>query len=274
MKTYIINLPIDSVRKQHIINLLENNNLINDLNLDITWINPVYGQNLNDHAIQKEFNIKKYNKFHYRKITSNQIGCTLSHRKCYIDLLKSTYNYALILEDDIEQLNNLKTYVKFLENIIDKKVPCIILLSDWIESFTSLKIDEKRYLHKIFQGRSAYAYLINKKAVEIILREKPWYISDEWEHFINNGIDILAIKPSVIIHCDPQKFISRINISIPDYKFSISKYVHIKYEKIRILVKYFSSISNSSKFPQPQFLNLPIKIKMVYLISKLNRIFL
>ena len=211
-----------------------------------------------------------FNKFHYRKITANQIGCTLSHRKCYLELLKSSNNYALILEDDIEHLNNLKSYIKFLENIINNNYPYIILLSDWIESFTSLKIDDKRNIHKIFQGRSAYAYLINKKAAEIIVKEKPWYISDEWEHFVSKGIEILAIKPPVITHCDQKKFISRINISIPDYKFSLFKFINIKSEKIRILIKYFSSISNSSEFPQPNFSKLPLRIKLVFLLSRIS----
>lgn len=58
-----------------------------------------------------------------RELTDGEIGCFLSHRKCWEKLLQSNEKYALIMEDDIE-VSNLAT--KYFTT------------SDWIPSFVHI----------------------------------------------------------------------------------------------------------------------------------------
>lgn len=66
----------------------------------------------------------------YRKLSPGEMGCTCSHRKIYLDLIKSDKDYAIVFEDDILIKN--KDFTPFLYSLInDMSENMIIYLDAW-----------------------------------------------------------------------------------------------------------------------------------------------
>lgn len=68
-----------------------------------------------------ELSYKRYGK----KLNSGEIGCTLSHFKCYQQLLSSPNNFTLILEDDITIIRDISN-LEWVIPLIDNDIPTVI----------------------------------------------------------------------------------------------------------------------------------------------------
>ena len=102
IKTYIINLKKSVKRHDYMQSILSPYSFI-----DIHFIEAVDGRTLSEEEVEQAFDNKNTIKHYGRKLNRGEIGCTLSHRKCYATLLESDAPYALILEDDIKIMRDL-----------------------------------------------------------------------------------------------------------------------------------------------------------------------
>jgi len=107
-----------------------NNHVLNELN-KIKWtgkterISGVDGKTLDldsvknlltTTAYQQADNKKKINFSHGMYMTRGAVGCALSHRKAWINILNGDDDYVLILEDDIVFNDNFNDKIKSIEN--------------------------------------------------------------------------------------------------------------------------------------------------------------
>lgn len=194
MKTYVINLKNATDRKVHMNKILSRYPI-----LDIEFVDAVDGRNMPKEILQSIFDFKKAAKNNYRIPEPPEIGCTMSHVECYKRLLHSGEKEALILEDDIEEPDTY--FYKLLPEIkkrISNHKPQIILLSDWYWYTKSYELGYKHQMVSVVNAYLTHAYLINRKAAEMLTRNKPCHIADNWQYIKKTGIELFAIKPHLI----------------------------------------------------------------------------
>lgn len=191
MKTpvFIINLKTSLPRKEYMKKILSEYNF-----LDINFVEAIDGRIYSETQQRDVFDMKACLLRNGRLINPGEIGCTLSHRKCYKKLLDSSLQYALILEDDISIIGDLKEVINDeLINFIGSKKPRILFLSGdyWYWN--------QKHITKVCWAVGSYAYFINRAAAERILRiEKPFNVADDWDLYKRKGIALHAIHPYVI----------------------------------------------------------------------------
>ena len=98
MLCFVINLD-DSVDRLKLIS-----NQLDRLNVSFSRLSAVNGRELQQNEIRKlsyAIDDRDIRVRYTRDLTPGEIGCFLSHRKCWKMLLESSHNWALILEDDI-----------------------------------------------------------------------------------------------------------------------------------------------------------------------------
>lgn len=198
IKTYVINLPKDQDRRESI---LRETSLFSTLDVEI--VEAVYGKELTNQERENLFDSKKYSQYYGRSVLPGEIGCTLSHRKCYEYLLNAEKSFVLILEDDAHFLSDsLKSdFGTAVEDIMNTDKPLVLLLqanASYIGKEKSFCKDYK--LYQVYKSTCTTGYLINKNAARLLLHEKkPYWVADDWFRFRQWGIDIYCVYPSVIL---------------------------------------------------------------------------
>lgn len=197
IKTYIINLPQEQERKIYIENLLTP---YSNSYLNIEFINGVDGRKMTEIEREKMFDSHKAFKRYGRKCKPGEIGCTLSHQKCYKKIVNSNNDYALILEDDIVINITNNSQWNIIQEIMDKAFkPTVLLLSgDYWYSNIIEKKEAGIELVNVFDAYRTFAYLINKKAAQLLIEHPSTFIADDWRYLKAKGIKLLAIHPHLI----------------------------------------------------------------------------
>ena len=189
MKTYVINLPKDTERKTYMTKILQEQNI-----KDIVFVDAIYGKNLSLQEKEQLFDSKKFTAKYAKLPNDAQIGCTLSHRKCYEELLNSGENCCLIFEDDIVPKSSILSVTEKIEKFVTTSdEPVIILLSGWFWYTKKISIDYI-LLGQLYSGFLTHSYMINEKAAKVLLEQKTYYVADDWYEFRKNlGIKIYGI---------------------------------------------------------------------------------
>ena len=189
ISTYIINLKSSFVRKQYMNNLLKQYSFLN-----IQYIEAIDGKLLSDEDINNEFDKQLCLKQYGRILKRGEIGCVLSHRKCYQTLLSTSNSYTLILEDDIHLMRPLdELQMMDLDRLLNVNTPTIFLLSGdyWFY--------KRRKVVDVYDAIGAYAYFINRAAASAILSiSKPYNVADDWALYKQYGVKLKAIHPYLI----------------------------------------------------------------------------
>jgi GR25 family glycosyltransferase involved in LPS biosynthesis len=118
-------------------------------------------------------------------LTKNVIACALSHKSAYNAFMKSNYEYAIILEDDIEFTQyGLKTMLAgFMNHIImNELINNPMIKNTWESFFFGLVgtyipnhglVKDCNLLHQYKRHNpdwAAHAYLINKRSVDKLIK--------------------------------------------------------------------------------------------------------
>lgn len=188
MKTYIINLEQSTDRKEYMRRQMKK---LPQLNYE--FIPAVDGRKMNGKELSSSFDMKG-SMYHYgRELMKGEVGCTLSHIRCYQKIVEENDACALILEDDIEVNHPEHIDISFVENIASCSKPVIVLLSGhyWYTS---------RYNSRMINVFSAYythAYVINQAAAQLLSNKLsfPWHLADDWFYIRSLGVKLLGLKP-------------------------------------------------------------------------------
>jgi glycosyl transferase family 25 len=193
MKAYIINLACSRDRKIYIEEVLKPFSSI-----EIQFIDGIDGKLLSDEERNVIFadalSFQRYGRY----LRSGEVGCTLSHQACYKELVKSEERYVIIFEDDIVPYKELIEVLELLKSHIDTDIPSIILLSGGYWYWNKKEIAPNYKLATIYDAYFTHAYLINKKAAQLLINKKPFWLADDWEYIKTKGIKLQAIFHHVV----------------------------------------------------------------------------
>lgn len=190
VKTYIINLITSADRLKYMLNLLRPYSQFN-----IEVIEAVDGRVFSSYERAHKFDDEVCYSRYGRLINGGEIGCTLSHFKCYEKVACTDEKYVLILEDDISIIRDLNLLnINEVENLMSGDAPVILFLSGdyW-------HLDNRTYT-RVFNAVGSYAYFINKPAVSRILTmiDKPSHVADDWDVYKQLGVKLYAVHPYMI----------------------------------------------------------------------------
>ncbi|WP_105188965.1 glycosyltransferase family 25 protein [Pseudoalteromonas sp. T1lg48] len=137
----------------------------------------------------------------YRPLSDGEIGCYLSHKKCWQTLLDSQNEYALVLEDDFSLVGNLKSS---LASVLNQPLPVdIIKLCNYqgrerANKF-SRELDANHHLvihDKPLSG--CCAYVISRSGAKCMLAHaskiyRP--VDTDIQHTWETGVHVGALHP-------------------------------------------------------------------------------
>lgn len=194
MKAFIVNLAKDKERKNYMSRLVASYPF-----LDTEFIEAVYGKALSEEELNQLFDLPLTFKRYGRQLNPGEIGCTLSHFKCYRHLLEGSDPYVLLLEDDITVLNDFSIVEKIAASLPEDE-PWVLFLSGdyWYTSKRRFEADV--CLAKVYDAVGTYAYAINRKGAELILQQnsKASCVADNWSLYRSQGLKLYAVNPYLI----------------------------------------------------------------------------
>lgn len=192
--TYVVNLKSDVERHVYMEKLLAPYDF-----LSVEFVDAIYGNDLTKEELLEVFDVDSAYKRYGRTLNRGEIGCTLSHYKCYRKLLTSNSDYALILEDDITILKNIDI-IKEVVSIFNSNEPLVLFLSGdyWYKKCVEVMSDKK--ILSVYDAVGTYAYFINKAGARLILEKniKASCAADNWSLYRSQGLKMKAIYPYLI----------------------------------------------------------------------------
>lgn len=180
MPILYINLDRAVDRKNKMEEILINNNL------NFTRIQAIDGTKLDKAELKKMYN--------FRKMSINEVACTLSHIKAIQYAFDNNYENALIFEDDcsFEYLEYKKDTLKELIKINnDWEIIQLGIISDEnIQNYLIQMLSKNKLIKSSYYFLGTVAYIINKKGMEKILnyflKTKNISIADEYIYKLTN----------------------------------------------------------------------------------------
>lgn len=175
MKTYVINLERSKDRREYMELLLRPYKC-----LDIEIVEAVDGRTLTGTQIKREFDCSKYESINLRKVRSGEIGCTLSHQKCYRKIIEEDIQSAMIFEDDLIINENFAPIIPAVEKWLFSAEPRLLLLPGWFWYSSTKNFDSSHRICHVIGGFLTHSYALNLSAAKLMLDERPWYAADSW----------------------------------------------------------------------------------------------
>lgn len=189
LQTYIINLKTSIARRNYMEKTLKPYDF-----LVVDYIEAIDGRRVGQDFLNDHFNYQESLKRYGRKLSQGEVGCALSHRKCYEALLQSNKKCALVLEDDISVLQDLNAIIDMnIDSLMDTPKPTILFLSG---DYWFWKV--RNGMARVFTAVGAYAYIINKPAAEALLKRKAFTVADDWDCYKERSIKYYAVYPYII----------------------------------------------------------------------------
>jgi glycosyl transferase family 25 len=193
MKAYIINLVSSVDRKIYVQKVLEPFKTI-----EMIFVEGINGKELSKEQQQEIFNGQQFFERYGKYPRQGEIGCTLSHQKCYKELAASNNNYSIIFEDDIIPYQDLENTLEILKPYIDIVKPTIILLSGGYWYYAKKKLTNNYQLAFVYDAYFTHAYLINKSAATLLINERPFWLADDWRYLNLRGVNIRGVLPHIV----------------------------------------------------------------------------
>lgn len=193
MKAYIINLAEAADRKAYMQRQLEKLPFLRP-----EFIAAVDGRRMSGDERERLFDAEGFRKYYLREVRPGEIGCTLSHQKCYRKLAESADICVLILEDDMVILEDIERTVRKLEGLMDTEEPRIVLLSGWYWYLKTYRFMDHLKLAGVYDAFLTHAYVINRSAARLLLEERPFITADDWRYIRKKGIRLQAVLPHLV----------------------------------------------------------------------------
>jgi GR25 family glycosyltransferase involved in LPS biosynthesis len=120
--------------------------------------------------VKNTFSISRFEKRHRRKPLPSEIGCLLSHRKIYCNFASSSFDFAVVAEDDYELLGHdwekITSLIDYLKNHKDPVIVTFYSRSCLVGSkIPDAPFDSYELINVPY---STCCYLINRSAAEVM----------------------------------------------------------------------------------------------------------
>ena len=194
MHAFVINLEKSAERRAHMTKILSGCK-----GIDAEFVVAVDGRGMSEEEKRIVFDVEKSEKHYAKRILPGEIGCTLSHQKCYKKLTQDKdLEYALILEDDIMLKSDLNSAATLAERYVQTKKPVIVLLSGWFWYTSARSLASGKKIAKVWNAYLTQSYVINKAAAQVLSEEKPFIRADDWRYIKRKGVKLLALVPHAV----------------------------------------------------------------------------
>ncbi len=129
-----------------------------------------------------------------------EVGCTLSHQKCYRKIVEDGEPYVLILEDDIRMpdCKDMESVVMKIESLMRTDEPLIILLSGWYWYWGSVPLSGDYRLATVYDAFLTHSYAINRAAARVLIEDRPSITADDWAYIRRKNVCLRAVLPHLI----------------------------------------------------------------------------
>lgn len=213
MKTYIINLKKAELRRRY----MQQQLTLLPSSLRVEYVEAVDGRAMSPAEQDKQFDAERFRAKYAKEVRPGEIGCTLSHQKCYGKLLDSREKYALILEDDIVVRQNIDMLLPKIEKLVDADEPRVLLLSGWYWYLDTKVLGERHRLVTVYDAFLTHAYVINREAASLLIEPRPFITADDWYYIRKKGVKIYAVLPHLIDQEWSGELPTSINLSAKQY---------------------------------------------------------
>lgn len=190
-----------------------------------------------------------------RELVNGEVGCSLSHFRCYQKLLSSNVDWGLIIEDDAD-LGRLKS--GYIEDLLSAVANSAVEIDVVILGYSKLAKDNESFFYrlepikKLINCRDfclgkpwrnwtcgTVSYLISKTGAEKMLNYfsdgKVVTVADDWNFFEKQvGLNIIHHRPLLVFE-DFTNFKS----ALEPERAKVSKKKTIFLDAIRVLRGYF-----------------------------------
>jgi len=202
VEVLVINLESELQRRVHM------QQHLNQHNLDFSFITAVDGRKLSPRCLTACYNESAAKKIWYRPLALTEIGCVLSHLKCYQYIAANNLAGALILEDDIilyPQARNCFARLGAHYKSTDNKVVFFQYHKNYARFSKSLQLLPTHKIYPIqplwVNANCAHAYYITQQAARSLSNyyQKITHPIDCWNKLVHDGIiELDAIIPYVV----------------------------------------------------------------------------
>lgn len=188
MKTYIINLPQSAERRAAM-----EGQLARFPELEAEFVPAVDGRTMSEEEMRGAFDVDKARAYYGRDLTRGEVGCTLSHVRCYNRIAKGKDSVALILEDDADLGTRLPDFSPLEAMLSHIQKPTVVLLSGHYWYWPGFR----RELKRVFCAYYTHSYLINRPAAQLLAERfsHPFHLADNWIHVRRQGVQVWAVHP-------------------------------------------------------------------------------
>ncbi len=171
------------------------------LGLPFELVDAVVGARLSDAEIAQVYS-KKKNFFCYsRYLSKGEIGCYLSHKKAWEQILSENLDFAIVLEDDVEVSPKLVDFISKL-NDIPEEFDFIKLISPGRKKrvIKRTKFFDYEIVKWLKPPTYAAAQLITKKGASKLLQTREKFfrpVDVDIQYFWENGLNIVGVYPEL-----------------------------------------------------------------------------
>ena len=210
IKTYVINLPRSPERRENVLAECARFNIEPE-------IVGVDGQKFTEAELRELVYAPDKS-----PLSRPEIGCALSHRTVYADMVEKNIPIALVLEDDVGFAFDPRPLLKEFSKLPHDAPTVYLLKTDQLHytGISAKQIGNVRFF-QILNGWFTAAYIINRlAALKILHFQSPVKVeADNWDMFLVNGLitRLYACEKEIINH--QGKFKSTIRAD-PDFKSS------------------------------------------------------
>lgn len=192
---------------------------IKSTGLDFERVSAVDGATLTDDKIAEVFDAKTAKRRFQYNLTAGEIGCYLSHIKCWERIIEDDLDYAVILEDDLILDSNfpsvLSAVSKLQSNWHYLKLSCPFKPRPYQLSET-VKVDNDKSVSLVNYKKSptgTVAQIVSREGAKRLLEKRPPFfrpidVDLQWEWEI--GISIQGLVPYAANMADEPSEIQRI----------------------------------------------------------------
>ena len=137
-------------------------------------------------------------------LTKGEIGCALSHKKAYKELLDSNQNSIVIFEDDAVFTKDFSVDIllKIIKIVDDMDVPVVVSLQENKQQKSKIcSLSDTVSLYSMHKFGLTFGYIVNKKAAKSIIGiQTPIHFeSDAFEYFYYlDGVKLFSVNKSLV----------------------------------------------------------------------------
>lgn len=219
MKTYIINLERSAERREYMEGLLTELPF-----LSVEFVKAVDGRMMSAEERKESFDDKLFQKRNSTVARPGEVGCTLSHQKCYRKMVDENEPYVLILEDDIRMSGHMEQAMAEIEGLMKTDEPLIILLSGWYWYWGVSSLAGNYKLANVYDAFLTHSYVINQAAARLLVEDKPYITADDWGYIRKKNVRLRAVLPHLVEQNWDGGLVTTVNVE-PNKSKSFSWYM-------------------------------------------------